>query len=90
MNAWIGGFITNFILKHFIKINSTIFTQLLQLLLSLLIAILIYWFVDKKILTMRSKLYTEKRAKVVTVIAYASVFIGIFGGFILKFSIPAN
>ena len=82
MNQWIGGFVTNAIFKHFGSHESG-FKHLLTIVLSLLIASVFYWCIDKQILAARPKLYTLARGKLITVIAYGSVLIGLCVGLYL-------
>lgn len=83
MNQWIGGFFVNFMFKV-LNINSSLAKHILTISASLLIAALLYYFVDKRILELRPKLFTEARGKIVTAIAYVSVIIGVIVGISLK------
>lgn len=89
MNAWIAGFTLNFIFKH-TNISSPLIIRILNPVLSIIFATLIYWFVDKKVLAIRNDLYTTARAKIITIVAYASVFIGVCGGFAFQLNSTAN
>lgn len=83
MNQWIGGFVANAFFKHF-GFNAPTFKHALTILLSLAIAAVLYWCIDKRVIAARPKLYTEARGKILTIIAYASVIIGIGVGLALK------
>lgn len=83
MNQWIGGFVTNFLFKH-LGLNEPSFKHITTILLSLIIAGIFYWFIDRQILAIRAKLYTAARGRILTIIAYASVIIGICVGLFLK------
>lgn len=83
MNQWIGGFVTNFLFKH-LGLTAPTFKHITAILLSLAIAATCYWFIDKRILAMRANLYTAARGKILTIIAYASVIVGICVGLFLK------
>jgi peptidoglycan/LPS O-acetylase OafA/YrhL len=83
MNQWIGTFVINALFKHF-NLHAPSFKHVVTILLSLVIAGVIYWFIDKRVLLMRPKLYTEKRGELITIIAYASVIIGIVAGLFLR------
>lgn len=85
MNQWIGGFITNFFFKY-LGLSAPTFKHITSILLSLAIAGTFYWFIDKRILAMRANLFTAARGEIVTIIAYASVIVGVFVGLFLKFN----
>lgn len=89
MNAWVVGITLNFIFKH-LHIDAPLTMQIINPIVSVIFATIIYWFVDKKVLAMRSALYTPARAQAITFIAYASVFIGICGGFAMQLNPAAN
>lgn len=80
MNAWVVGITVNFILKKS-SINSTSIISIVNPILSVFFATVIYLLLDKKILSLRIKLYTPIRAKIITMLAYFSVFVGVCGGF---------
>jgi peptidoglycan/LPS O-acetylase OafA/YrhL len=41
---------------------------------------LLYWYCDRAILTSRKRLYTERRGRILMILAYAGVLIGLCGG----------
>ena len=46
-------------------------------------AILLYWFIDRKLLEVRSDWYTPTRGKWVTICAYLMVMVGVVYGFFM-------
>lgn len=80
LNAWIPVFFVNAIFKHF-GITGAFVHHAADMSLDLVMAALLYWCFDRRILACRHRLYTPKRARVVTIAAYGVVAIGICGGF---------
>ncbi|GLS28011.1 acyltransferase family protein [Marinibactrum halimedae] len=75
LNHWIGVFVFNMVLDPF-GLRDSPLRQLLASLLSLGIAAFLYWFIERKVLAMRSKIYTEKLGKFFTASAYLTVIAG--------------
>ncbi len=83
MNQWIGGFVANAFIKYF-GLNSPTFKHALTILLSLTIAAVLYWYIERRMLAARTRLYNEARGRMITIVAYASVIFGIAFGLVLK------
>ena len=47
---------------------------------NIVFAILLYWYFDRQLLAQRSVWYSERRAVGITVIAYATVILGLLYG----------
>ena len=82
LNHWIGLFIAHALLKPYGLRDSAI-SYVLSISLNISIAVALYWFIDKRLLAMRSELFTKKRGLVTTTIAYSMVIIGCLVGFTL-------
>jgi len=83
LNHWIGVFFFNLVLDPFGLRDSGI-RQFFSALMNYGIAAFLYWYVERKILAMRDRLYTTKRGFVLTCIAYFSVVVGLTIGTILS------
>ena len=79
LNHWVGVFALNMLLDPF-GLRDSLLRQILACLFSYFLAALLYWFADRKLLSLRGQLFTERRGRVVTAIAYGSVLIGILAG----------
>lgn len=89
LNAWVPAFVVNAAMKH-AGLTTRFGRITLTVVLNLVWAAALYWYIDRKVLANRRRLYTPKRAFVTTVFAYGAVTFGIVFGLILYFrsSIP--
>jgi peptidoglycan/LPS O-acetylase OafA/YrhL len=83
LNAWIPVFLVNAVFKR-LSVTSTFAHYAANTALDLVFAALLYWFFDRRILGLRHRLFTPKRGRIVMVIAYSVLAIGICGGFLLS------
>lgn len=79
LNHWIGVFFFNLMLDPFGLRDSGI-RQFLAALMNYGIAAFLYWYIERKVLSMRVKMYTFKRAVVFTIIAYLLILLGLVLG----------
>ena len=80
LNQWTSGFLWGVLLHgHRAPFPRTLFT----IPVSFVIAAALYWFSDRPILAMRSKLYTPQRARILMILAYAVVAAGLCVGIAL-------
>lgn len=77
LNHWCGMFLFNFLLPNMrgepIRIAAAA-------IVNIVFAILLYWYFDRQLLAQRSVWYSERRAVGITVIAYATVILGLLYG----------
>jgi len=83
LNHWIGVFFFNFLLEPFGLRNSPI-RHISSLLMNYAIAAFLYWYLERKILAMRGRLYTIKRGVVFSIIAYMLIITGLLYGSFLS------
>ena len=82
LNHWIGVFVANALLGPFGLRNSPS-RQLLAVVLNIAVAVALYWWVDRRILAKRNDLFTEKRGRLITMLAFAMVSVGIVAGMVI-------
>jgi len=82
LNHWIGVFFFNLVLDPFGLRDSGI-RQFLAVLMNYGVAAFLYWFIERKVLSMRAKIYTIKRGLVFTVLAYFLILLGLIFGVVL-------
>lgn len=82
LNHWIGVFVANALLGPFGLRNSPS-RQLLAVVLNIAVAVALYWWVDRRILAKRNDLFTEKRGRLITLLAFAMVSVGIVAGMVI-------
>lgn len=84
LNAWVATYIVNFIWKRAGLANGVVH-EVLLISASVALAAFLYWNFDRRILDVRERLYTPRRARLVTMVAYAAVVLGLcFGFFVYK------
>lgn len=83
LNHWIGVFVGHALLTPFGLRDSGV-RQLLSTLVSLGIAAVLYWWVDRRMLSMRAQLFSPKRGELITAVAYGFVFAGVSAGIFLS------
>lgn len=77
LNHWIGAFAFNFLLPG---MRDTPLRHTLSAVANIGIAMLLYWWIDRRLLSQRGRWYTPQRGRVVTASAYAMVATGICYG----------
>ncbi len=82
LNAWIPVFVVNAFFKR-AGLHNPFARHALILTLNLAMAAFLYWQIDRRILALRSRLYTPRRARLIVGIAYGTVAIGVCTGLIL-------
>lgn len=82
LNHWIGVFLGHAVMTPF-GMRDTLGRHVLSAALSLAIASLLYWFVDRRILAMRGRLFTEERGRLAMGLGYGLVITGTLGGLVL-------
>jgi len=88
LNHWIGVFFFNLILDPF-GLRDSGLRHFLSVLMNYGIAAVLYWYVERRVLAMREKIYTIKKGIVFTKMAYFSINIGLIFGIILNPSFHA-
>lgn len=83
LNHWIGVFVGHALLTPF-GLRDAGIRVLLSALVSLGIAAALYWWVDRRMLSMRGQMYSHTRAAVITVMAYATMITGIVIGMAIR------
>lgn len=79
LNHWIGVFFFNLVLEPF-GMRDTLTRQILSVFMNYAIAAFLFWFIERKVLEVRSMLYTRKRGFIFTVLAYSLILIGLCFG----------
>ncbi len=82
LNHWIGVFFFNLVLDPF-GLRDSPTRQILAAILNIAIAFALYWVVDRNVLNARERLYTPFKGKLLTVLAYGTILIGLLYGFTL-------
>jgi len=82
LNHWIGVFFMNLVLDPFGLRDSGI-RQFCSVLMNYAIAAFLYWYIERRVLSMREQLYTIKKGIIFTIVAYFSVAIGLIYGVVL-------
>jgi peptidoglycan/LPS O-acetylase OafA/YrhL len=82
LNHWIGVFISHLALKPW-HLKATPLQPILAIGLNLVIAALLYWLVDRRIITLRKRLFTPQRGTIAIFIAYGMMLIGLIGGLVM-------
>jgi peptidoglycan/LPS O-acetylase OafA/YrhL len=82
LNHWIGVFFFNLVLEPF-DLRNTPLRQFLSVLMNLGIAAFLFYYIERICLSYRHKLFNETRGKIITIIAYMFVILGISIGYIL-------
>jgi peptidoglycan/LPS O-acetylase OafA/YrhL len=83
LNHWIGVFVMNAIMKPF-ELQGSFLRHILSAIVNITFAALLYWWVDRSVLALRPRIYTEIRGRRAMVLAYGMVAIGICVGVFLK------
>ena len=79
LNHWISGFIMNALLDPFGLRDSGI--KILSAdILGFIVAGCLYWFVERRILSVRGSLYSDRLGLVAMFTAYLMVLVGVLGG----------
>ena len=89
LNHWIGVFFFNLVLEPFGLRESGI-RNILAAVMNYGIAAFLYWFIERKVLAMREKLYSARKGVVFTCLAYLSIVTGFTFGLILQPSITTG
>ena len=89
LNHWIGVFFFNLVLEPFGLRESGI-RNVLAAVMNYGIAAFLYWFIERKVLAMRGKLYSAGKGVVFTCLAYLSIVTGFTFGLILHPSITTG
>ena len=80
LNHWVGVFAFNYLMPG---MRDSLLRQGLAAIANVGFAILLYWFIDRKLLEVRSDWYTPTRGKWVTICAYLMVMVGLVYGFFM-------
>ena len=89
LNHWIGVFFFNLVLEPFGLRESGI-RNILAAVMNYGIAAFLYWFIERKVLSMREKLYSAGRGVIFTCLAYISIVTGFTFGFVLVPSVKTG
>ena len=76
LNHWVGFFAAKALFKPFGLMDSSA-RHLLSFVLNIALAALLYWCIDRRVLMIRSQLYSPARGRLVIGAAYGMVIIGI-------------
>ena len=87
LNHWIGVFFFNLVLEPF-GLRDSWLRQILAAAMGYAIAAFLYWFIERKVLALRERLYTAKRGIGISIVAYLSIIFGLLLGLSLYPSIP--
>jgi peptidoglycan/LPS O-acetylase OafA/YrhL len=79
LNHWIGVFAGNVMLSPF-GLRDSPERQIISIIINLAVSAALYWLIDRRILLMRSQLFSDTRAKTAMYSGYASVIAGIGAG----------
>jgi peptidoglycan/LPS O-acetylase OafA/YrhL len=79
LNHWIGVFAGNVLMSPF-GLRDSPERQMIAFVINLAVASVLYWYIDRKLLKMRPRLYSETRAKALTYCGYGAVVAGISAG----------
>jgi peptidoglycan/LPS O-acetylase OafA/YrhL len=79
LNHWIGVFIGHTLLRPFGLRDSAV-RILFSTLLAISIAVAHYWFIERRILAQRGRLFSPQRGFVITCTAYILIFAGLLFG----------
>jgi len=79
LNHWIGVFLFHALLEPFgLRVSGI--QQFLSFVANFAIASILYWYIDRNILSFRSRWFSHYRGVIVTYCAYISIVIGVVGG----------
>ena len=87
LNHWIGVFVGNAILKPF-GMGDSPTRQMFSIIINLMIAAMLYWWVDRRILAMRSSLFSQDRGKGLMYASFGMVLLGIAVGLGIQMTVP--
>lgn len=87
LNHWMGFYLCNFILTR-LGLQESFIQYALSAIVNYGIASILYFYVDRKLIAKRDRLFTVFRGKIVIWIAYGMVAIGLLVGGILTASQP--
>lgn len=76
LNAWLAGFISHGVRKHFFHAPDSVATGLVDYALGIGLASVFFLLVDEPVLSLRKRWYTSARGKALAGVAYALVAIG--------------
>jgi peptidoglycan/LPS O-acetylase OafA/YrhL len=82
LNSWVAVFLVNAVFKRAGLANPFVHATLTTA-SSLALAGFLYWYVDRRILSRRNRMYTPQRAWIAITFAYGAVACGLFVGLIL-------
>jgi peptidoglycan/LPS O-acetylase OafA/YrhL len=82
LNAWVPAFVVNALMKR-VGLTSRFSNDSLILALNLGFAAFLYWYVDRRVLANRKRLYTPKRAWITMGLAYGAVTLGLVVGILM-------
>ena len=85
LNHWIGVFLANFLFGHS---HDSLLRNIVSSTSNILICSIFYVLIDKKMLSIRDRLYTVKRGKIALFTGYLVVTIGVIFGLIIKYLFP--
>jgi peptidoglycan/LPS O-acetylase OafA/YrhL len=79
LNHWVGFFFCNWILTP-LGLNESFIRPTLAVVVNYAFASILYYYVDRKLIARRNKLYTAFRGKIVILVAYGMTLIGLLVG----------
>ena len=87
LNHWIGVFSENFALEPF-GLRGSDFGHILAILINYGLAAFLYWFIERKALSLREKLYSISVGYIFSCLAYSTIILGLTFGLVLNPSYP--
>lgn len=87
LNHWIGVFSANFALEPF-GLRGSDFGHILAILINYGLAAFLYWFIERKALSLREKLYSISVGYIFSCLAYSTIILGLTFGLVLNPSYP--
>lgn len=82
LDAWVGGFMANFIFGKF-ALRDSLSCRLTGMLLSLCVATVLYIIIDRNVRQNRERFFTASRGKLVAVVGFTLVIVGFVGGMMI-------
>ena len=86
LNHWIGVFLFNWVLGHF-DLRESDLRHILSAVFNYGLAAFLFWYIERRVLGIRDKIYTIKRGQMFSIIAYILIISGLAFGLILYPSI---
>jgi peptidoglycan/LPS O-acetylase OafA/YrhL len=87
LNHWIGLFAATYASRHLplLAEPSGVWRALLQAAINLPLAMALFWWVDRRLLARRTTWFTPHLGRVVTLVAYSMITVGVLFGFAMAF-----